>query len=156
MNKKTTAQAAPAPAVDAKHRKKEQLTVAEYLTRAIDMSQKTQAEICDALGYPNRNVITLFKQGKTKLPINKVRAMAIVLGLDPANLLRMVMNEYMPDAWRVIEEVVGDRLVTRSQQEFERLALEETGNADLDFSDPKFNAAMRQVLKDYSKRTDKV
>jgi transcriptional regulator with XRE-family HTH domain len=147
---------AAAPEVKAKRHPAKQLSVAEYLGQVIDLSGKTQTEICEALGYSNRNIVTLFRQGKTKLPVNKVRAMAIVLGLDPANLLRMVMTEYMPDAWKVIEEILGDRFVTRTQREFERLALEEAGTADLDFDDPKFNTAIRGVLKEYGKRTDKV
>jgi transcriptional regulator with XRE-family HTH domain len=136
-------------------KKQQPLSVAEYITRAIDLSGKTQAEICDALEYPNRNVITLFKQGKTKLPINKVRAMAIVLGVDPAHLLKLVMNEYMPDAWKVIDEVLGDKFVTKSQKDFQRIVSEELKGADVDFDDPEFNGAIRHVLKDYNKRTDK-
>lgn len=49
--------------------------------------------------------------GKTTLPINKVGAMTRALGLDPANLLRIVMTEYMPEAWAVIEEVVGESIL---------------------------------------------
>jgi transcriptional regulator with XRE-family HTH domain len=130
------------------------LTVAEYITRAIDLSGKSQAELCDALGYPNRNVITMFKQGRTKLPVNRVRALAIALGVDPAVLLRLVMNEYSPEAWQVIEDTLGEKIVTKAQRDFDRLVKEEVESGEVNFDDPAFNAVMRQALKEYNKRRD--
>jgi len=132
------------------------LTVAEYLERAIDMSGKTQRQITQELGYENPNIITMFKQGKSKLPINKVNAMALSLGLDPANLLRIVMTEYMPEAWEVIEKVVGDRYITPTQQAFQKIVDEETDGAGIDFSDPKLNAAIRAALKEHHKHPTKL
>jgi len=51
---------------------KPKLTVAQYLTMKIDESGKTQREIATEVGYDAANVITMFKQGSTKLPLNTV------------------------------------------------------------------------------------
>jgi hypothetical protein len=132
------------------------LTVAEYLERAIEMSGKTQRQLTQELGYENPNIITMFKQGKSKLPINKVGAMARSLGLDPANLLRVVMTEYMPEAWAVIEDVVGQRFVTQAQTDFQRLVDEETEGAGADLSDPVLSTAIRAALKQHHKHPTKL
>src|SRR5476649_1521150 len=93
-----------------------QISVAEFLTGAIGLSGKTQRQITDDIGYDNPNILTLFKQGKTKLPVNKVKLMAQSLGVDPTRFLRIVMTEYMPDAWQVINDLVGDKIVSPDER----------------------------------------
>jgi len=83
-----------------------QLTVAEYLTRQIDLSGKTQAEIAQEAGFNKPNIISMIKKGETKLPVSKIANMARALNLDPLNLFRMVMSEYEPETWAIIEEGV--------------------------------------------------
>jgi hypothetical protein len=82
--------------------------------------------------------------------------MAISLGLDPANLLRIVMTEYMPEAWAVIEKVVGDRYITPTQQAFQKIVDEETEGAGADLSDPVLNKAIREALKVHHKHPTKL
>ena len=81
-------------------------TVAAYLTQAIEESGKLQREIAQELGYDNQNVITMFKLGLTKLPLNKVGPMAKALGVDPGYLLQVVMQEYMPETWFSVREIM--------------------------------------------------
>jgi hypothetical protein len=88
------------------------LTVAEYLTRKIDESGKTQKEIATEIGYENPNIITMFKQGHTKLPLTTVGPFAEALNVDPAYLLRMVMAEYYPDTYRAVESCLGTMILT--------------------------------------------
>lgn len=92
--------------------KAKRVTVAEYLTQQINICGRSQKEIADDVGYDKPNIITMFKQGKTKLPINKVPAFAKALGVDPVHLLRVVMGQYMPDTWEIIEKLVGNSLVS--------------------------------------------
>lgn len=96
--------------------KSKRISVAEYLTQQINICGKSQREIADDVGYEKPNVITMFKQGKTKLPINKVGLFAKSLGIDPLHLLRIAMSEYSRDTWEVIEDLIGKSLV--SQDEF--------------------------------------
>lgn len=78
-------------------------TVAQFLTRAIKASGKTQSEICADIGYLKPNIITMFKQGKTKVPLDKVGLLAMSLELDARGFFRMVLGEYMPETLRAIE-----------------------------------------------------
>jgi len=80
---------------------------ASYLAAQIDANDKTQREIALALGYARPNLITMFKQGLTEVPIEKVPALAKVLGLDPLHLLTFALREYMPETLKTIQANVG-------------------------------------------------
>lgn len=70
-------------------------TLAEYLGCWIDESGKTQEEIAKAVGFDKPIVITLMRLGQVKVPINKIRPLAEVLGcVDPGHFLRLALIEY--------------------------------------------------------------
>ena len=75
----------------------------------------TNRELAEAVGYSNFNVISMIKNGKTKLPTNKVGEFAKALKLDPIWLYRLAMSEYMPGALASIEECFGP-LITSNEQ----------------------------------------
>lgn len=79
--------------------------MARYLTEAINRSSKTQLQIAQECGYPNPNIVTMIKQGRTKMPINKVKVMADALDLDSKLLLKLCFEEYQPGNWEAIEEI---------------------------------------------------
>jgi hypothetical protein len=85
----------------------ETMTVAKFLTQRIALCGKSQKTIAKECGYPNSNIVTMFKQGTTKLPLDKVQTMARALDADPRYLLRLVMMEYQPQAWAVIVQMMG-------------------------------------------------
>lgn len=96
--------------------KAKKVSVADYIGNQIAMSGKSQREIAEEVGYPKANVITMIKQGSTKLPINKVPVFAKSLGVDTVHLLRVTMNEYMPETWEVITSVFGNQMVSESER----------------------------------------
>jgi DNA-binding transcriptional regulator YdaS (Cro superfamily) len=57
---------------------------------------KSQKELANLLGYHNANVITMFKQGSTRIPANKVVPLARAAGVLPGPLLRAWFRAYMP------------------------------------------------------------
>ena len=73
---------------------------AVYLARLIELSPKTQREIATDIGYPKANIITMFKQGTTKVPLEKIPALARALGIDRIEMLRRAMREYAPEISR--------------------------------------------------------
>lgn len=90
-------------------------TVANYITQQLALCGKTQTVVSNEIGYENPNVLTMFKQGKTKIPINKVKQLALALEVDPVYLLRLVMTEYMPDTWDVIQGIMGSVATTENE-----------------------------------------
>ena len=87
--------------------KEQQVPFHEYLRIKIDSSDMKQLEIAEAMGFSKPNIITMFKQGKTRVPLEKVPKLAEVLGLNQKDLLRMAMTEYCPELLAVCEKVFG-------------------------------------------------
>ena len=72
----------------------------------------------------------MFKNGSTKLPLNRIGALAKALNADPAHLLRLSMHEYMPDTWDAIESVMQSTVLTANELELIREYRQVTGDSD--------------------------
>ena len=108
----------------------QRLTVAEFLADKIGAIDKTQREIAEACGFDNPNIITMFKRGHTKLPINRIAPLAKALDVDPAYLLRLVMNEYMREAWECVEDIMQSTVLSANELQLVRAYREVTGDND--------------------------
>ena len=95
----------------------ERITVAQFISQRINESNKSQREIAAEAGFDNPNVVTMLKQGHTKVPLARVGVLARALGIDPAHLLRLVMGEYMPDTWAAVEDVLSGTMLTKNERE---------------------------------------
>lgn len=84
--------------------------VAKFVRQQIQILGKSQREIAQEVGFEKPNVITMIKQGKTKLPIAKVGRMAKALETDPVFLMKLCMNTYHPDTWKYIEPFLESAL----------------------------------------------
>ena len=84
------------------------IKVAEYLTAQLEICGKSQKEIAKEVGFPKANVLTMLKQGNTRVPIHRVPALAEALGVDPAKFMRMVLAEYHPEILKAIESSLGE------------------------------------------------
>jgi hypothetical protein len=100
--------------------------VAEFLTFHIDISDKAQKDIASEIGYDKPNVLTMIKQGKTKLPLTKIGPIAKAIDADPAYLLRLALTEYVPETWSAIEGLLPGELLTANErkliEEFRKLS----------------------------------
>jgi plasmid maintenance system antidote protein VapI len=91
------------------------LSVAQFLTLHINQSDKSQTQMAEELGYPNPNIITMFKQGRTKIPLNIIDKLAQVLDFDPIYFLRLVLHEYDPQTLVVIDKILGRVFITADE-----------------------------------------
>lgn len=107
-----------------------QPTVAEFLTECLNKSKKKQCEIAEECGLESPNVVTMWKKGVTKVPVARIGAIAKALGVDPAYFLRLVMTEYLPDAWASIEDTLQGIVTTANEVELTRKFRVATGNSD--------------------------
>lgn len=78
--------------------------VAQFISHRIQVIGKSQTEIAHEVGFDRPNMITMIKQGKTKLPMAKIGPMAIALEADPVALMKLCMSAYYPDTWKRLEE----------------------------------------------------
>lgn len=85
------------------------------IDRLINASDKTQRQIALDLGYDKPNLITMFKQGTTRIPVEKVPYLADTLEVDRVDLLRMWFEEYDPKTWAVIQENMGMALSAKER-----------------------------------------
>lgn len=86
------------------------------LEEAINDAEMTQVELAERLGYDNANIITLFKKGNTRVPLDKVVRIANILSLDPAELLREWFMAYDAAALTSIELVMGGPFLTQAER----------------------------------------
>jgi hypothetical protein len=89
------------------HLRSPNITVAKFIDQQITQCGRLQDEIAAECGFANSNIISMIKNGVTKLPLAKVGVMAKALSVDPAYLLRLAMTEYTPEVWSVLESVFG-------------------------------------------------
>jgi hypothetical protein len=83
----------------------------------INESPQSQKQIAAQLGYEKPNIITMFKQGSTRLPIGKVAPLARITGGDPVELIRLWLEEYEPDLLLAIE-TYQRLLLTRDERDW--------------------------------------
>ncbi len=107
-------------------------TIADFIADRLAESDKTQREIAAECGFETPNIITMFKNGSTKVPLNRIGALAKALDADPAYMLRLAMREYMPDTWDAIEDILQSTVLTANELKLVRAYREVTGDNDAD------------------------
>ncbi len=120
-----------------------QTRMAKYLDRQIEAlkGEVSQRDIAVKLGYPKSNIISMFKTGDAKVPLDKIPALAEALHVDVGHLMRLGLEQYWPDKMAVITEVFS-RLVTENEMDIIECIRKATHD-----SDPKATAAQKAELR---------
>lgn len=117
---------------------------ATLLRRQIELisSRKTQKEIAHQAGFVNANMISLLKNGSTKLPLDRVPDLARAIEVDAAHLMRLALEQSIGKTAAVaVLETFGTPTTAN-----ERAWLEEIRDASGQ-SDPKLTARSRTALR---------
>ena len=77
---------------------------------------KTQREIAQEAGYEMPNIISMFKRGESRVPLNKIPLLSKALGVDPAHMFRLALEQYWPNRGDIIEKLFG-RLASENEEE---------------------------------------
>ena len=105
-------------------------------------SSKSQTEVASEAGFVNPNMISMVKSGSTRLPIDRVPALARALDVDPRRLLLLALEQWVgATAGRTFDEIFGT-IVTAN----EVVWLKEIRDAS-DNSDPPLTARSRSTLR---------
>lgn len=80
---------------------------AMLLTKAIEDSELTQREVADRVGFKNANIISMMKTAETRVPLERIPALAATLGMDERQFLLVAIEEYHPGVHEVLVEVLG-------------------------------------------------
>lgn len=133
-------------------KQKQAITVARYLEEQLAVCGRSQAEIAAECGYENANIITLFKQGKTKVPISKAPVLAKAIGADPAFLLRLTLSEYLPDAWEALHTVFGQPAPTADEAAVLAFVREACKGRAIEISAPENRRDLAKALAKITER----
>lgn len=83
------------------------MRVSEYIGNAVSCSDKSQNQIAAEAGFPKPNIITMFKQGITRIPLDRVPALASALSVDARELMDLCLTEYRPDLEKTLQDLYG-------------------------------------------------
>lgn len=104
--------------------------------------RKSQTEIAAEAGFVNPNMLSILKAGKSKLPLDRIPAIARALECDPALLMRLALDQAVgKTAAMAIVEIFGSP-VTANEHGW----LEEIRDASNN-TDPRITARSRATLR---------
>src|SRR5271155_2260125 len=122
--------------------------IAKYIDKKIDELKgvKTQREIAQEAGYEMPNIISMFKRGESRVPLNKIPLLSKALGVDPAHMFRLALEQYWPNRGDIIAKLFG-RLASENEEEiFLKPWRTATRNADPETS-VKIQVAVTKMIE---------
>ena len=118
--------------------------LAKYIERRVLELKpvKSQFQIARDAGFPNPNMVTMIKNGTSKLALDRVPSMANALECDPAFLMRLSMEQAFGSiAAKAMIEIFGQP-VTKNEQGW----LQEIQEAS-DHTDPRVTSRSRAAIR---------
>ena len=90
--------------------------IAQFLDRRVlELRPITQSVIAEKAGFANPNMLTMMKQGSSKVPLDRVPQLAAALEVDPRYLFRLAIEQDgFETRQSVIEEIFGT-IVSRNE-----------------------------------------
>lgn len=80
---------------------------ADQLAKAIEASGMTHREIADRVGINHVSAISMMIQGITRVPLQRIPALAQTLGMNERAFLVLAIKEYHPDVYEVLVDLLG-------------------------------------------------
>lgn len=103
---------------------------------------KSQGEIAEEAGFISPNIMSMFRSGASKVPLDRVPALAEALECDAPYLMRLALEQTMGDTVaRAIVEILGTP-VSKNEQQW----LDEIRSASKN-SDPRLTNRTRVALR---------
>lgn len=91
--------------------------------------RKSQIDIAAEVGWRSRNMMAMIASGASKLPIDRVPALAKALEVDTAYLLRLTLDQHDLMLWDIIEAACG-LVLTDNEKKIVQIVRELSGNSD--------------------------
>lgn len=77
---------------------------------------KTQREIAAEIGYDKPNVLSMYKRGEAKVPLERLPAIARALDIDIALLFRAGLEQWWPGEQTLLNQMFMERIVTKNER----------------------------------------
>ena len=91
------------------------MTVVELISHSQELQNVTNQQLGLAMGIDAAKAdktVQLIKTGSMKFPISKVASVSSILNIEPATLLRTVLQEYMPDVLSAVDALLAPAALT--------------------------------------------
>jgi len=93
--------------------------IVKYLSkRILELRPKTQAQIATEAGFVNVNMLAMIKAGTTRLPLDRVPALAKALKCDPAYLLLLALEQMSGSTEAKALLSIMTSMVTKNEMEW--------------------------------------
>lgn len=113
----------------------------------LKLGGKTASDVAREAGYQHPNIVSMFRTGKTKVPLDKVMELARAMEVDPAILLGLALEQFWPKEAKGVSELLN-RIVTANE-----FAIIEHIRSASNHTDPELTAALTAELdRVFSKR----
>ena len=119
--------------------------VAQFLTAAIGSASRSQKEISEEIGFGKPQMMTMIKQGKTRLPLDRLPVFAKAIEVDLAVLLRLVLEEYLPNGAQPIMRALAKGSLSENERNLLTVVREASNNRDPAFDTKTLNKFKRIV-----------
>lgn len=118
--------------------------LAKFLTKRILQlkPRKSQREIAAEAGFIQPNMLSMFKNGSSKLPLDRVPGLAKALECDPKHLFLMALDQLGGDTTDLAIRQIFGTLVTQNEVAW----LEEIRKAS-NHTDPGLTAKARAAIR---------
>jgi hypothetical protein len=106
--------------------------LAEFISRRVLelRSKKNQRDIAVEAGFNNPNMMSLIKSGASKVPLDRVPALARALEADPKLLFRLALEQAGSETTRTAAEEVFGTIVSRNEVAWLEEIRDASGNTD--------------------------
>lgn len=94
---------------------KTKIDVANYVSRSLRLSGKTNMQVAAEAGFAHANVLSMITKGDTKVPMARIPALAKAMGTDPKILLDGCLAAYHPELHKVISSLAPGALISRGE-----------------------------------------
>ncbi|AHM05752.1 hypothetical protein roselon_03497 [Roseibacterium elongatum DSM 19469] len=118
--------------------------LAEFISRRVLelRPKKSQRDIAAEAGFVNPNMISLLKSGASKVPLDRVPALARALETDPKLLFLMALEQAGGETTRLAAEEIFGTIVSRNEVAW----LEEIRDAS-GYTDPALTSRARSAIR---------
>jgi len=78
------------------------VSMAQYIDEMMEERELSDKEVALRLGYNTPNLIRMFRQGRMKVPLDLVPALADAIGANRSKLMDRALHEYLPATIRAL------------------------------------------------------
>ena len=110
--------------------------------RVLELKPKPQMDIAKEAGFVNPNVISMLKSGATKLPLDRVLALAKALECDPRRLFLLAIRQQGYETEEAAIAQIFGTIVTTNEAIWIEEIRDASGNTD-----PNLTARSRSALR---------